>query len=167
MNISPEAIRELRGRTGAGIMDCKRALEDSRGDLVAATEALRHKGLALAASKATRVATQGVIAAYLHAGSRIGALVEVNCETDFVARTKEFQELAHNLAMQVAAMKPLVISPQELPSGTEARPEEACLMLQPFIKDPQKKVQDIVTEAVARTGENIKVKRFVRFELGS
>lgn len=148
-------------------MDCRKALEEARGDLDTATEALRQKGLALAARKANRVASQGLVESYVHGGGRIGSMVEVNCESDFVARTDEFRELAHNLAMQIAASNPKYISPEDLPPQDDADPQEVCLLLQPFIRDPQKTVKDIITDTIAKMGENIKVRRFARFELGN
>ncbi|MBI4299396.1 MAG: elongation factor Ts [Chloroflexi bacterium] len=166
MPVSTESIRVLRELTGAGIMDCKRALEDSAGNFEKAEEILRKKGIALAAKKSSRVAHEGLIEAYIHNGSRIGAIIELNCETDFVARTPAFRELAHGLAMQVAAMSPLYIDQKELPVNYEGNPQEQCLLLQPFIKDPARSVQDLVNDAIARVGENIRVKRFVRFALG-
>ncbi len=127
---------------------------------------LKQRSLFVAQKKVNRAATQGLVEAYIHAGGRIGAMVEVNCETDFVARTDEFRELAHDLAMQVAAMQPQFISREEAPKTSEVEPETACLLLQPYIKDLSKTVQDIINETVAKVGENIKVSRFARFELG-
>ena len=154
--ISVDQIRELREATGAGIMDCKRALEDTGGDVARAIEALREKGIASAAKRSQREANEGVIESYVHSGSRIGALVELNCETDFVARTEEFRTLAHDLAMQVAAMDP----------GNLSGDDESGLLGQAFIKDPSRTIQDLVTEATAKTGENVRVRRFIRFALG-
>ena len=168
MQVSTTAIKDLRDKTGAGVMDCKKALLEAKGNLEKAAEILNERGIALARKKAERVADQGVIEAYVHPGGRIGVLVEVNCETDFVARTDEFKELAHNLALQIAAMCPQFISPEEIEQETETEidAKTACLLLQPYIKDPEKTVQDLVTEAIAKVGENIKVRRFTRFELG-
>jgi elongation factor Ts len=166
MQVSTEAIKVLREQTGAGIMECKRALQEAGGDVKKATDTLKQRGYAMAKKKENRVAGQGLVEAYVHGGGRIGALVELNCESDFVARTPEFKELAHDLAMQVVAAKPRFVRREEVPQGEEAADED-CLLLQPFIKDPAKKVQDIITETVAKVRENIKVKRFVRFELGS
>jgi elongation factor Ts len=163
---SVEAIKALREVTGAGIMDCKQALEEVGGDRDKAVELLRKKGFAVAAKKAARETKQGVVDAYIHSGSRIGAMVELNCETDFVARTPEFRQLAHDIALQVAAMSPAYVSAEEVPPTDNVNPEERCLLQQPFIKDPTRTVQDIVNEAIAKTGENIKVRRFVRFALG-
>lgn len=166
MQVSTESIRLLRERTGAGIMDSKRALEASDGDLDKAEEALREKGVARAAAKSDRATAEGVIDSYIHAGSRIGAMVELNCETDFVGRTTEFRELAHNIAMQVAAMAPLYLDEDELPQGSEEKPEEVCLLKQSFIKEPGKTIGDLIMDVRAKVGENIRVGRFVRFGLG-
>ncbi len=170
MQVSTTAIKDLREKTGAGVMDCKKALLEAEGNLEKAIEILNQRGIALARKKAERVADQGIIEAYVHPGGRIGVLVEVNCETDFVARTDEFKDLAHNLALQIAAMCPQFISPedmaQETETETDADAKTACLLLQPYIKEPDKTVQDIVTETIAKVGENIKVRRFIRFELG-
>ena len=166
MQVSTTVIKDLRDKTGAGVMDCKKALLEAQGNLEKAIEILNQRGIAMARKKAERVADQGVIEAYVHPGGRIGVLVEVNCETDFVARTNEFKELAHNLALQIAAMCPQFVSPEDIPQESETDAKTACLLLQPYIKDPEKTVQDIVTETIAKVGENIKVRRFVRFELG-
>ena len=166
MEVSVEAIKELRERTSAGIMDCKRALQESEGDLARAEEFLRAQGVASAAKKASRATNQGVVEAYIHSGGRIGAIVEVNCETDFVARTGEFKELAHDLAMQVAAMSPLYIDDDDIPDGESVDPQQACMMQQAFIKDPSRTVQDLVKEMVGKLGENVRVRRFTRFSLG-
>lgn len=163
--ISPESVKQLRDLTGAGVMDCKRALEEAKGNLQKAQETLQKKGIFLAAKKSARETREGVINAYIHSGSRIGALVELNCETDFVARTDDFKELAHNLAMQVAAMQPLYITREEAATDSQ-NPEEVCLLHQPFIKDPTRTVQDLINELIAKVGENIRVRRFARFALG-
>ncbi len=166
MQASVETIKELRELTGAGIMDCKRALEQAAGDLKKAEEILRQKGIASAARKASRATNEGLIEAYIHSGGRIAAIVEVNCETDFVARTADFKSLAHDIAMQVAAMSPTYVDESEIPQGARAAPEEVCLVQQPFIKDPGKTIQDLVNEAVGKLGENIRIRRFTRFALG-
>lgn len=166
MAISTETIRELRERTGAGIMDVKKALEAASGDMDKAEQALMEKGLAKAATKSGRSTAEGVINAYIHAGSRIGAMVELNCETDFVARTPEFVELSRNIAMQVAAMNPVYVSKEDVPADEKRRPEEVCLLEQAYIKDTSKSIGDLVMEVRARVGENIKVSRFVRYGLG-
>ena len=147
-------------------MDCKRALQESKGDLARAEEILREQGIASAARKASRATNQGVVESYIHSGGRIGAIVEVNCETDFVARTPDFKDLAHDLAMQVAAMSPLYVDDSEIPDGDEVDPQQACIMQQPFIKDPSQTVQDLVNEAIGKLGENVRVRRFARFSLG-
>jgi elongation factor Ts len=148
-------------------MDCKHALEETNGNVEQAEEILRQQGIAAAAKKASRSANQGLVESYVHSGGRIGALVEVNCETDFVARTPEFREMAHDLAMQVAAMSPLYVDGDDVPDDQEdVNPQEACLMQQPFIKDPTKTIQDVVNETVAKLGEAVRVRKFARFSLG-
>ena len=166
MQVSTDLIKSLREQCGAGILDCRSALIDCEGDIEKALQILREKGLAKAMKKEDRVTTQGIVVAYIHTAGRIGAMIEINCETDFVARTDEFKELGHSLAMQVAAMAPQYVSEEEVPEGAGVDPKEACLLLQPYIKDPTKVVRDIVIEVIAKTGENIRVKRFTRFELG-
>lgn len=166
MEVKADAIKALREKTGAGVMDCKRALEEAGGNVQKAEELLRQKGIASAAKRANREVRQGLVEAYVHSGSRIGSLVEVNCETDFVARTPEFRDLAHILAMQVAAMNPLYLDKTDMPPADGANPEAVCLLLQPYIKDPSKTIRDVVNEAIGRMGENIRVKRFARFALG-
>ncbi|MFH1485639.1 MAG: translation elongation factor Ts [Chloroflexota bacterium] len=167
MPVSAAEVKALREKTGAGVMECKSALEESVGDFEKAAEILRQRGLAAADKKANRVASQGLVECYIHAGGRIGAMVEVNCETDFVARTEQFKELAHNLAMQVAATAPTFVSTDDVPESDNVDPSEACLLAQPFIRDPNVTVQDIIRNAIATMGENIKVRRFARFELGN
>ena len=142
-------------------MDCKRALEESDGDVSKAEKLLKDQGIASAAKKASRETDQGVIETYVHSGGRIAAIVEVNCEPDFVARTDEFSSLAHDIAMQIAAMDPATVGGDE----PEANAEES-LLLQPFIKDPSKSIQDLINETVGKLGENIRVRRFQRFSLG-
>jgi elongation factor Ts len=164
--VSAKDIQALRDMTGAGIMDCKKALEDANGDFEKARDILHAKGMVTAAKKASRTARDGTVVAYIHSGGRIGAMVELNCETDFVARTEGFQQLAHNIALQVAAMNPKYLAADEVPSGEKVNPEEACLLQQPFIKDPSRTIQDIITAEIAKTGENMKVRRFARFALG-
>ncbi len=167
MQISTDTIKDLREKTGAGVMDCKKALTEAKGNVEKAIQLLNERGIALAEKKSERVAQQGLIESYVHPGGKIGVLVEVNCETDFVARTDEFKDLAHNLALQVAAMCPECVSQDEMSKETDADPKTACLLLQPYIKDPNKTIQEVVTEIIAKVGENIKIRRFVRFELGS
>jgi elongation factor Ts len=166
LQISANIVKELRQKTGAGVMDCKKALTEAGGNLDKACEIITERGLAIAKKKSDRSAEQGVIECYVHTGNHLGVMVELNCETDFVARTTEFKELAHNIALQISAMSPQYVSKDDVPAGVEDDPVAVCLLLQPFIKDPAKSIQDIITETVAKTGENIKVRRFVRFELG-
>jgi len=196
LEITTSMVKELREATGAGVLDCKKALEASGGDLEKAKAYLREKGLAAAAKKAGRVAKEGLIEAYVHTGGRVGALIQLDCETDFVARTEEFKALAHDLAMQVVAAKPLYLAPEDIPPDVleeeknvyraqardAGKPEhimerivegklqkhfqEVCLMRQPFIKDDDLTVQDILTRTIAKLGENIVMRRFARFELG-
>jgi len=167
LEITTAMIKELREKSGAGVMDCRSALVGCGGDIDKALASLREKGLLKAQKKAERVTSQGLVEAYIHTAGRIGAMVEVNCETDFVARTDEFKQLAHCLAMQVAALAPKYISEEEIKEGEALDPVEACLLSQPYIKDPTRTVKDIVVEVIARTGENIKVRRFTRYELGN
>lgn len=188
--ITTEQIKELRARTGAGIVDCRNALQQASGDLERAVEILRAKGLATAEKKAGRAATEGLVEAYIHTGGKVGAMVEVNCETDFVARTDEFRRLARDLAMQVTASVPRYVTREDVPkevmeeqrrlfaqelSGKPAAAvegrlakwyQDVVLLEQPFIKDESKTVRDVVTDAVARIGENIQIRRFTRFRIG-
>lgn len=194
--IGKEMVKALRERTGAGVLDCKRALEETGGDLEEATRLLRQRGLAIAAQKAGRLAQEGLVEAYIHTGGRLGALVEINCETDFVARTEEFQRLAHDLAMQVVASNPQYLRPEDIPPEVieekkrlflselegQNKPEhllerivegkleryydQVCLLRQPFIKDEGLTVEEVITEGIAKLRENIVVRRFVRYELG-
>lgn len=166
MQISVESIKALRELTGAGIMASKNALQESDGDIVKAEERLRQQGIALAMKKSSRATNQGLVESYIHSGGRIGAIVEANCETDFVARTDDFKSLAHDIAMQVAAMDPKYLDVGDIPDGEDENPEQICLLQQPFIKDPSKTVQDLVNEVVGKIGENIRVRRFSRFALG-
>jgi elongation factor Ts len=199
MEIRAEVVKELREKTGAGFMDCKKALSEASGDFDQAIRWLREKGLAAAAKKAGRATSEGLIGTYLHAGGRIGVLVEVNCETDFVAKTPDFQGLVKDLAMQVAAASPALarfVRREEVPAEvidqerdifraqamSSGKPEkviekivdgkvdkflsDVCLLEQPFIRDPEKTVRDVVTDAISRLGENILVRRFARFQLG-
>lgn len=160
-------IKALREETGAGVMDAKRALEAADGDMAKAKAILREQGMAAAAKRSERETSNGVVEAYIHAGGRIGVLVEINCETDFVANTEDFRMLARNVAMQVAAMNPLVIAPDDPDRGQhEGSDEEVCLLSQPFIRDGSRTINALVQEAVAKTGENIRVRRFTRYELG-
>jgi len=167
LEITTGMIKKLREQSGAGIMDCRSALVGCGGDIDKALASLREKGLLKAQKKAERVTSQGLVEAYIHTAGRIGSMVEINCETDFVARTDEFKQLAHCLAMQVAALAPKYISEEEIKEGEALDPMEACLLSQPYIKDPTRTVKDIIVEVIARTGENIKVRRFIRYELGN
>lgn len=166
MAVTADQVKELRELTNAGVMECKSALEEAGGDIEKASAILKERGLAQAEKRSERETSQGLVECYVHAGGRIGSMVEVNCETDFVARTDEFKALAHDLAMQVAATGPVAITEQELPDDVDGMPEETALMRQPFIKDASQTIDDLVKEAIAKTGENIRVTRFSRFELG-
>ena len=166
MEITATLVKELRDLSGSGIMDCKRALEETGGDVEKAEAILRSKGIAFAMKKSSRATNEGLIESYVHSGGRIASMVELNCETDFVSRTTEFKELAHNLAMQIAAMAPQYVDQSELAEDSGENPEEVCLLQQPYIKDPGRVIEDLVTDLTARIGENVRVKRFARFELG-
>ena len=167
MEITVDMIKDLRDRSGAGIMDCKRALEEADGDSSKAENILRDKGLADAAKRIGRETNEGVIDAYIHAGARLGALVEVDCETDFVARTEDIRGLAHDLAMQVAAMPSTsYVEPSEVAEDDSRPIQEVVLLEQSFIKDPSRTVNDVVQEVRAKVGENVKIRRFARFALG-
>jgi len=166
MAVSVQAVKELRELTGVGMLDCKNALEEAQGDLEKAKQILRRRGIAVAEKRAGRETAQGLVEAYIHPDGRLGALLELNCETDFVARTDEFKALAHDLAMQVAATEPQYVSPEELPPDSDGDPRDLCLLAQPFIKDANRSVQDLINDAIAKTGENIRVRRFQRFQLG-
>ncbi len=194
--ITTQMIKELREKTGAGIVECKKALQEAGGDIEKAVEILRKKGAAKAAKKADRATAEGIVVSYIHAGGKVGALVELSCETDFVARTEDFKQLGHEIAMQIAAMSPEFVSREEVPSElvekekeilkqqalSEGKPEhivekivegrlskffsEKCLLEQPWIKDDSKTIKDLLTDYITKLGENIKVKRFCRFEVG-
>ncbi len=165
MEISITSIKELRERSGGGVMDCRKALEESGGDLDKATQIIERMALASAEKRTNRVTGQGQIGSYIHLGGKIGALVDIGCETDFVARTEEFQQLVHDVAMQVAAMEPVCLSRESAPEGEDIS-DTQCLLLQDYIKDPSKTIQDLVTETAAKTGENIRIHRFARFAVG-
>ncbi len=166
MAVSVDDIKALRERTGAGVMHSKRALEEAGGDLEKAAEILREQGMASAAKKSGRATNEGLVEAYIHSGGRVGAIVEVNCETDFVARTPEFKALAHDVAMQVAAMSPRYLDGEELPEDERADAEDETLLRQAFIRDQSRTIQDLVQEAAAKLGENVRISRFDRFALG-
>jgi len=196
MSIDAKIVKELRDKTGAGMMDCKRALVETDGDLVKAVEALRKAGVTKAEKKGIRSAQEGLVYSYIHHGGRLGVLVEVNCETDFVAKTDGFNELVHNLAIQIAATNPVSVSREQVPeelvkseqdiyteqAKNSKKPDkmiekivtgkmdkyfqEICLLEQPFIKDPDKIVRDLITESIATLGENISVGRYIRYAVG-
>lgn len=196
MTITSEMVKELREKTGCGMMDCKKALAESGGDMAKAMDHLRKKGLATAAKKAERVAAEGIIESYIHMTSKLGVMLELNCETDFVARNPEFKEFARDIAMQICAASPMYVSRDRVAeahlnhekeiiksqSKTEGKPEhiiekmlegrlekfysEVCLLDQSFVKDPDKKIGDLIKEKIAKFGENIVVKRFVRYQVG-
>ena len=162
VEVPTERVKELREKTGAGVMDCKRALAEANGDMERAIAILRERGLAQVAKRAGRETVEGVVESYLHAGGRIGVLVEVNCETDFVARTPDFRTLAHDVAMQIAATDPPSIDGAPDPAS-----DILPLMRQPFIKDASRTVADLVKDTAAKTGENIVIRRFAHYQLGS
>ena len=194
--VSAQLVKELREKTGAGMMDCKKVLAEAGGDFAKAEELLRKKGLAAAAKKSSRAATEGAVASYIHMGGKIGVLVEVNCETDFVARTEGFQALVKDIAMQIAAAAPSWVRREEVPAEVVAKEleiakaqmrdqkkpeailekiatgklekfyETNCLLEQLFVKDDKKKISEVLTDAVAKIGENIQIRRFARFVLG-
>ena len=166
MEVTAELIRTLRDRTGAGVMECKLALEASRGDMDQAADSLRLKGFAEVAKRADRATNQGLVEAYIHTGGRVGAMVELVCETDFVARTLEFKELAHDIAMQVAAMAPEYLDETEIEEGDSRPVAQVSLLQQPFIKDNSSSVGDVIRELAAKLGENVRVLRFTRLALG-
>ena len=196
MSIDAKLVKTLREKTGAGMMDCKNALVDSNGDLDKAVDYLRKSGVAKAEKKGTRDTREGLVYSYIHAGGRLGVLLELNCETDFVAKTDGFTELAHNLAMQIAATNPLSLDCESIgdeiiarekeiftdQAKSEGKPDniiekmvegrlakffqESCLLEQTYIKDPDKKVSDLLTETIATLGENITINRFIRFAVG-
>jgi len=196
MAISAATVKELRDKTNAGMMDCKKALEEADGNMEKAIEILREKGIAKAAKKSGRITKEGLVASYIHPGDKLGVLVEINCETDFVAKTDDFKTLVKDIAMQVAAANPLVVTRDELSEDiiekekqiyrtqaiNEGKPEkiidkivegkmekfykEACLMEQPFIRDQDKSITDLMNETIATLGENMSIKRFCRYRLG-
>ena len=167
MAVSTEDVKKLREETGAGVMDAKRALDEANGNFDQAKALLRERGVAAAAKRAERATGQGVVESYIHGQGRIGVLVEVQCETDFVARTEAFRQLARDVAMQVAAMNPLGLNPADVPAEHNGTVEENALMTQAFIKDGSRTIQQLVQDVVAQTGENVRVARFARFELGA
>jgi elongation factor Ts len=166
VQISLDKIKKVREQVGAGVMDAKKALEESGGDIEKALDLLRHKGMAAAVKKGGRKTEEGLIETYVHGGGRVGVILEVNCETDFVARTEDFKGLCHNLAMQIAAMSPIYVNADEIPDDEKRSPEEIALTSQSYIKDPGISVSDLILEVAGKLGENVKIKRFVRFALG-
>ena len=166
MEVTIELIRTLRESTGAGIMECKNALEANQGDLDKAAETLKIQGFAQVAKRSNRATDQGVVEAYVHTGGRVGAMVELGCETDFVARTDEFKNLAHDIAMQVAAMGPVYLDESDIEDGDTRPVAQVSLLQQPFIKDNSSSVGEMIQEAAAKLGENVRVLRFSRLALG-
>ncbi len=173
MAVSAQDIKKLRDMTSAAVMDCKKALAETDGDINKALELLKKRGIEIAAKKASRATAQGKIGSYIHAGGKIGVLVELNCETDFVANNEMFQEAIKNIAMHIAAMNPKYLKIEDVPEeelkdvdDKDEFAKENCLLFQPFVKDESKTISDYITEVVSKTGENVVLKRFVRFELG-
>jgi elongation factor Ts len=163
--VTAQQVKELRERTGAGIMDCRRALQETAGNMDRAADVLREQGIARAEKKVGRETSQGLIESYIHAGGRVGAMVELNCETDFVARNPQFKDLAHEIAMQIAAMNPSHVGDE--PSDGETAPAgDTPLLDQAYIRDNSKTIRDLIKQGIAGFGENIVVRRFMRFELG-
>ena len=163
---SIETIKLLREKSGAGVMDCKQALDEAKGDTETALKILYKKGISAASKKTSRAANEGLVESYVHNGGQIGAIVEINCETDFVARTPEFKALAHDISMQVAAMAPVYIDHTDVPEDEDSISDDSLLMHQTFIRDPSKTMQDLLSEAIGKLGENIVIRRFIRFSLG-
>jgi elongation factor Ts len=163
---STEDVKRLRELTGAGMLDCKKALDEADGDVDKAKEVLRHKGFEASAKRADRATGEGVIAHYIHHNQRLGVLVEINCESDFVARTEDFRKLGQQIALQVAGANPQYVSQDEMTDGAEGDPKDVVLLLQPFVQDESRTIQDLISETIGKTGENIRVRRFARFELG-
>jgi elongation factor Ts len=162
-----EEVKRLREATNAGVMDCKRALDETGGNFEKAVKYLRDQGVAKAEKKSDRETSQGLVDSYIHAGGRIGVLVEVNCETDFVQKGDLFKQLVHDIALQIAGMSAtLAVNEEDLPADAEGNPEETVLMKQPFLKDGSRTIEQLVKEAIAKTGENIRIRRFTRYELG-
>jgi elongation factor Ts len=166
MAISASDVKELRERTGAGMLECKKALEDAGGDLKRAMDALKQKGHEMAAKRGERETLEGAVHAYVHHNQRVGSLVEVNCESDFVARTEDFKELVKAVAFQVAGRDPKYISKEDMPVGSEDDPKEVALLEQAYLRDDSKTMAELVRDTIAKTGENIRIKRFARFDLG-
>jgi elongation factor Ts len=197
VEVTAAMVKQLRDQTGAGIMDCKEALKDAQGDMKKAVDFLRKKGLAKARKRAGRATSQGVVLSYIHAGEQIGVLIEINCETDFVAKTDDFKSFAKNLAMHIAASDPMGIRQEDIPDEVKEREmeiyraqaremgkpdkiiekiaegkltkflEESCLMNQKYVKDPDITIQDLLNELVAKTGESVSIKRYARYQIGT
>jgi elongation factor Ts len=165
--VTTSDIKRLREETGAGVMDAKRALEEASGDFDQARKLIRQQGIAAAAKKSERETSQGLVESYIHGAGRIGALVEVQCETDFVARTDTFKQLARDVAMQIAAMNPLGLTVDDVPEDVVGKREDHALLKQSFIRDSGVTIEDLIQTAIGQTGENIKIGRFARFELGT
>lgn len=196
MNITSQMVKDLRDKTGAGMMDCKKALSENDGDMEKAIDFLRQKGLAVAAKRAGRATSEGIVETYIHAGGKLGVMVELNCETDFVAKTDDFREFARDVAMHIAAANPVSLTRDDVPADIVERerqiyvqqalesgkPEsivekmvtgkidrflsEICLLEQQFVKNPEKSIQDMLTELIGKMGENVSVRRFARFQVG-
>lgn len=166
MAISASDVKELRERTGAGMLECKQALEAAKGDKAKAIAILKEKGHKTAEKRAERETLEGIIGSYMHHNHRVGTLVEVNCESDFVARTDDFKHLVTAVALQVAGTNPKYISKDEMPEGSEEDPRVVCLLEQSYLKDESKTIGDMVKDTIGKTGENIRIRRFARFELG-
>lgn len=196
MNITSQMVKDLRDKTGAGMMDCKKALSENSGDMEKAIDFLRQKGLAVAAKRAGRATSEGVIETYIHAGGKLGVMVELNCETDFVAKTDDFREFARDVAMHIAAANPVSLNREDVPADIVERERqiyvqqaldsgkpanivekmvtgkidrflaEVCLLEQQFVKNPEKTIQDMLTELVGKMGENVSIRRFARFQVG-
>lgn len=196
MNITSQMVKDLRDKTSAGMMDCKKALTETDGDMEKAVDLLRQKGLAVAAKRAGRATSEGVIETYIHAGGKLGVMVELNCETDFVAKTDTFKDFARDVAMHIAATNPVAVSREEVPENVISREKEIyiqqaldsgkpknivekmvtgkvekflseiCLLEQKFVKDPDRSIQEMLTDMVGKIGENITIKRFARFQVG-
>lgn len=163
---STEDVKRLREETGAGMLDCKKALDENDGNFEKAKENLRKKGFESAAKKAERVTAEGIVQSYIHHNKRLGVLLELNCESDFVARTDDFHKLAQRIALHIAGASPLYVSPEEVPEGAEGDHKETVLLQQPFVQDESRTIEDLIKETISKTGENIRVRRFARFELG-
>ena len=167
MAISAEDVKKLREQTGAGMLDSKNALEKAEGDLDKAKEILNEAGFAAATKRADRETAEGLVQSYIHHNQRVGALVEVNCETDFVSRTDDFKELVAAIALQIGGAQPKYVSLEDVPADSDEDPKDVVLLEQPYLRDESKTVADLVRETISKTGENIRIKRFARFELGS